>query len=143
MAGNANSGNKLNYSHGEAQTAKLIQRYKDDLAAGVFERASWPHFCAYLGYTEEEVREVIEQGKTRTSTYYNRSLDLRRMDTWIKGQMISGSGWSSANQSIAAMLLRQDNGNGTAYDSKETAKGPAKLTISFGGDDKRARRAAK
>lgn len=62
MAGNQDSGRVLAFKLSEKQLKTEITKYKQDLEAGLFERASWPHFCARLGYTEEEVGEVIKRG---------------------------------------------------------------------------------
>ena len=65
MAGNEKSGRNPTFHLSEAQLESKIEQYKLDLKNGVFARASWPHFAAYLDSTEAELSEVIEQGSKR------------------------------------------------------------------------------
>ena len=147
MAGNTNSGQKLAFTIPDKQLEDMIQQYKDLVASEVIARASWPNFCAFLGYTEKEVREVIYKGSENSNTagaYYKRAIMLKRMATWVRGQLSSGKGWNGQNQSRAIFLMKQDVGDGTRYsdqDAKQT--GPAVVNISFGGDDPRAKKAGK
>lgn len=62
MAGNEKSGRNPTFHLTEAELQAKIEQYKAELQAGVFARASWPHFAAYLDSTEAELAEVIEQG---------------------------------------------------------------------------------
>ena len=75
--------------------------------------------------------------------YYDRAVALKRMMTWVRGQLASGKGWTGQNQSRAIFLLKQDHGDGVRYtdaDAKQT--GPVEVKISFGGSDSRSKRAA-
>ena len=144
MPGNENSGAGIPFRVSERELDFAIKKYKLDLAAGEFPRASWPHFCATLGYTEGEVKECMERGDKRESAYYNRAVALKRMSTWIRGQMLSGSGWSGQNQTKAIFALKQDVGDGISYADKDTTTAiPAKINILFGGDDPRGKKAGK
>ena len=147
MAGTATSGNVLAFRISEKELDKLINQYKQDLNDGKFPRASWPHFCAYLGYTEKEVEEVIKRGEEVKGAYYERAVLLKRMMTWIRGEMLSGHGWSGQNQTKAIFALQQDHGDGIKYENNRNVKadlsGPATVNINFGGSDKRAKKAGK
>ena len=145
MAGNQSSGNVLAFRMSEKDLEKAIDKYKEDAEQGVFPRASWPHFCARLGYTEAEVSDVIRRGEeVKSGAYYERSVLLQRMLTWIRGEMLSGSGWSGQNQTKAIFALKQDHGDGIAYaDGNGKQSGPVELKISFGGNDARAKKAGK
>lgn len=144
MAGNEKSGRNPTFHLSEAELEKKIAQYKQDLKDGVFARASWPHFAAYLDSTEAELAEVIEQGAKRESAYHGRSKALKKMATWIRGQYMSAQGWNGQLTSRAIFALKQDIGDGvkwTDQDAKQT--GPVDVRISFGGDDPRAKKAAK
>lgn len=144
MAGNSGSGNVLAFKLSDKQLEEAIATYKADLEAEKFPRASWPHFCSILGYTEAEVQEVITRGDEVKGAYYERAQMLKRMITWIRGQMLSGAGWSGQNQTKAIFALKQDHGDGVRYsdqDAKQT--GPVEVKISFGGADPRAKKASK
>ena len=147
MAGNNNSGLKLAFTLPDKEVETLIQQYKEEVKREEIARASWAHFCAYLGYTEEEVAEVIAKGSEGSNTsgaYYKRAIMLKRMATWVRGQMASGKGWNGQNQSRAIFLLKQDVGDGVRYrDSDNKNQGPAKVNINFGGADPRAKQAGK
>lgn len=147
MAGNLNSGNTLAFRMSDKELEKRIEQYKQDLAEGNFPRASWPHFCASLGYSEKEVEDVIKRGEEVKGAYNDRAVMLKRMLTWIRGQMLSGSGWSGQNQTKAIFALQQDHGDGIKYENNRNVKadlnGPTNVTIAFGGNDKRAKKAGK
>jgi hypothetical protein len=144
VAGNQNSGRVLAFKLTDKQLQTAIDKYKADLEAEKFPRASWPHFCARLGYTEKEVEQVIAQGEELKGAYYERAVMLQRMLTWIRGEMLSGVGWSGQNQTKAIYALKQDNGDGIAYtDGKSKPSGPQEVRVVFGGGDARAKKASK
>ena len=144
MAGNQDSGRVLAFKLSEKQLETEIAKYKKDLEAGAFERASWPHFCARLGYTEEEVAEVIKRGLEVRGAYYERAVLLQRHLTWMRGEMLSGKGWGGQNQTKAIYALKQDYGDGIRYtDGNSKPTGPSRIKIQFGGSDKRAGKASK
>lgn len=148
MAGNQNSGQKLAFSIPDARLDEMIDEYKRRVDQEEIPRASWANFCAYLGYTEKEVAEVVAKGSEDSNTagaYYKRAIALKRMMTWVRGQLSSGKGWNGQNQSRAIFLMKQDHGDGVRYSDQDAkaANGPAKVVINFGGDDPRAKRASK
>ena len=144
MAGNGNSGRNPTFHLSEKELGQKITQYKVDLENGKFARASWPHFAAYLDSTEAELAEVIKQGESKSSAYWGRGEMLKKMLTWVRGQMMSAQGWNGQLTSRAIFALKQDHGDGvkwTDQDAKQT--GPVEVRISFGGDDPRAKQAAK
>ena len=144
MAGNGSSGNVLAFRMSEKELTQAIAQYKKDLEDGKFPRASWPHFCARLGYTEKEVEEVIRRGEEVKGAYYDRAVMLKRHLTWIRGEMLSGQGWAAQNQTKAIFALKQDHGDGIRYEDKDTkGSGNIKIQVGFGGSDPRAKRASK
>jgi hypothetical protein len=144
VAGNQDSGRVLAFKLTEKQLQNAIKAYKADLEAGAFERASWPHFCARLGYTEEEVGEVIKRGLEVRGAYYDRAILLQRHLTWMRGEMLSGKGWGGQNQTKAIYALKQDYGDGVWYrDGQSKPSGPNRIKIQFGGGDPRGKKASK
>lgn len=144
MAGNANSGRLPTFHLPEKDLAGMIDQYKQDLKDGKFARASWPHFAAYLDSTEEELAEVIKFADNATSAYNGRGKMLKKMATWVRGQYMSAQGWNGQLTSRAIFALKQDIGDGVKWtDTDNKQNGPVEVKISFGGDDKRAKEAAK
>ena len=143
MAGNTDSGRVLAFKMSERELDEAIQEYKSKVDDEEIIRASWANFCAYLGYTEEEVAEVISRGMEVKGAYYDRAVALKRMMTWVRGQLASGKGWTGQNQSRAIFLLKQDHGDGVRYtDADARQTGPVEVKINFGGSDPRSKRAA-
>lgn len=144
MPGNQDSGRVLAFKLSEKQLEGKIDEYKEKVNTEQIPRASWANFCAFLGYTEAEVAEVITRGDEFKGAYYDRSVLLKRMMTWVRGQLSSGKGWNGQNQSRAIFLMKQDHGDGVRYsdvDAKQS--GPVEVKISFGGTDPRAKKACK
>lgn len=142
MAGNANSGRKPNFHLSDKELADKIHRYKEDLENGCFARASWPHFAAYLDSTEAELADVMREGAA-SAAYKGRGEMLKKMLCWVRGQMMSASGWNGQLTSRAIFALKQDHGDGVKWTDQEAKTGPVEVKISFGGGDPRAGKAAK
>lgn len=147
MAGNQNSGQKLVFTIPDQELDRLISVYKEKVESEEIPRASWANFCAFLGYTEQEVAEVVAKGNADSNpagAYYKRAIALKRMMTWVRGQLSSGKGWNGQNQSRAIFLMKQDHGDGVRYSDQDAkSNGPAQVKIVFGGDDPRAKKAGK
>ena len=144
MAGNEKSGRNPTFHLSEKELESKIAQYKAELEEGKFARASWPHFAAYLDSTEQELADVIKQGTTPSSADKGRGEMLKKMLTWVRGQMMSAQGWNGQLTSRAIFALKQDHGDGvkwTDQESKQTR--PVEVRISFGGNDPRAKDAAK
>lgn len=77
MAGNSNSGNVLAFKLSEKELETKLNTYKTAVESGEIPRASWANLCAYLGYTETEVGEVIARDQVN-SAYYSRAVALKR-----------------------------------------------------------------
>lgn len=143
MAGNADSGRVLAFRLSEKELDQKIEEYKTRVDSEEIPRASWANFCSFLGYTEAEVAEVVSRGSEVKGAYYDRAVALKRMMTWVRGQLASGRGWNGQNQSRAIFLMKQDHGDGVRYsdiDAKQT--GPVEVKISFGGGDPRGKKAS-
>ena len=144
MAGNQDSGRVLAFRLSDKELEKRIYEYKAMVDAEQIPRASWANFCAYLGYTEAEVAEVVTRGEEVKGAYYERAVALKRMMTWVRGQLSSGKGWNGQNQSRAIFLMKQDHGDGVRYSDQDAkGNGPVEVKVSFGGNDPRAKKAGK
>ena len=144
MAGNENSGRLPTFHLTERQLEQQIEQYKQDLKAGVFARASWPHFASYLDSTEAELEEIIKFAENKTSAYCGRGKLLKKMATWMRGQYMSAPGWNGQLTSRAIFALKQDIGDGVKWSDQDAKQsGPVEVKISFGGDDPRAKKASK
>ena len=144
MAGNQDSGRVLAFRLSDKELETRIYEYKSMVDAEQIPRASWANFCAYLGYTEAEVAEVVTRGEEVKGAYYDRAVMLKRMMTWVRGQLSSGKGWNGQNQSRAIFLMKQDHGDGVRYSDQDAkGNGPVEVKVSFGGNDPRAKKAGK
>ena len=143
MAGNANSGRNPTFPHSEDKLDKLIKAYKEGVESGEIPRASWPHFVSMLDCTETEVAEVMALDDP-SSAYRNRARALKRMATWIRGQMMSAPAWNGQMTARAIFALKQDVGDGVRWTDQDNGKGgPIEIKVSFGGSDPRAKQASK
>ena len=144
MAGNQDSGRVLAFKLSDKELDQKIEEYKGLVNAEEIPRASWANFCAFLGYTEAEVAEVVTRGIEVKGAYYERAVSLKRMMTWVRGQLSSGKGWNGQNQSRAIFLMKQDHGDGVRYTDQDAKNnGPVEVKISFGGNDPRSKKAGK
>ena len=145
MAGNENSGRLPNFHLSEKELAEKFELYRKDLENGKIARASVLHFCFYIGMTEDRLKTFIQEySEDPKSAYYRRAWQLRGYLQFFRGELCSAKAWDGQQSSKAAMLLGQDYGDGIVYKSKEAKQnGPVEVKISFGGDDKRAKEAAK
>ena len=144
MAGNDKSGRKPNFALSEAELQNRIEKYKEDVKNGVIVRASWPHFCATLDCTEADLAEIMAIDEKGQSAYIGRGRMLKKMLTWVRGQMLSSGGWNGQMTARAIFALKQDHGDGVVYRDKDTGGGgPVEVKVTFGGDDPRAKNAAK
>ena len=142
----ANELKKPKFSMTEEQLAAAIKQYKDDVASGAIARASWPHFCATLDYTEKDLADVIEFDRVIEKSAYNgRALLLKKMLTWCRGQMLSAPGWNGQMTTRAIFCLKQDYGDEVVYRDRDNGgeKGTIDVRVSFGGGDKRGDKAGK
>ncbi len=142
LAGNDNSGRNVQFSFTENALDKHIKQYKNDVENGTIVRASWPHFCATLDCTEQEIAEVMALAESNTSAYKGRGKLLKKMATWMRGQMMSSAGWNGQMTARAIFALKQDMGDGVKWTDRETAGGgPSTINVLFGGDDSRGKKA--
>ena len=81
MAGNEKSGNVIAFRMSEIQLAKAIEQFRSEYGDGSKGMVTWPRFCAFLGYSVEEVRECYIRGKDGKNAYNGRADLLERFQT--------------------------------------------------------------
>ena len=145
MAGNGNSGRNPTFHLSEKQLAEKFEEYRKDLDSGKFARGSVPHFCFYIGTTEDRLREFIrEYSEKPESAYYRRAWQLRGYLQFFRGELCSAKSWDGQQSSKAQTLLDQDFGDGITYKTKgDKQGGKVEVVIKFGNGDDRAKDAAK
>ena len=81
MAGNVNSGNVIAFRMSEQELKKAIDKFRKEVQDGSSGMVTWPRFCAYLGYSVEEVRECYKRGREQRNAYNGRADLLERFQT--------------------------------------------------------------
>ena len=81
MAGNVNSGNVIAFRMSESELKKAIDSFRDQFADGSKGMVTWPRFCAFLGYSVEEVTECYKRGREQKNAYNGRADLLERFQT--------------------------------------------------------------
>lgn len=145
MAGNQQSGRVLAFRMGEKELVRKIEEYKQKTENGEIELPAWPSFCAFLGYTEDDVDEVMENGFSVRGAYYERAVALKNAAQWCQAQLTSNPNWGGRNAAKAIFLLKQGLGRMRKYTDYDKKNGnePIEVKISFGGPDPRAKKASK
>lgn len=81
MAGNEKSGNVIAFRMTEQQLKKSIADFRYEYGDGSHGMVTWPRFCAFLGYSIEEVRECYLRGRDGKNAYNGRAELLERFQT--------------------------------------------------------------
>lgn len=81
MAGNEKSGNVIAFRMTEQQLKKSIDDFRYEYGDGSHGMVTWPRFCAFLGYSIEEVRECYLRGRDGKNAYNGRADLLERFQT--------------------------------------------------------------
>lgn len=144
VAGNGNSGNTLAFKMSEKELEQKIREYNERVESGEFFAACWPHFRNFLGYLQEDLDAVVEQGMSVKGAYYTRALMLRKMGETCEMYLSTLPYWRD-NKSIAKVHLLQGHGWTRKYtdSGKDTNTGPIEIKVAFGGSDPRGKKAAK
>lgn len=144
MAGNKRSGRDVIFPYSEEQLEGKFTQYLEDLKNGEFARASVPHFCFYIGITEDVLRGFVrDYSEKPESAYYRRALQCKGYLQFFRGQLFSSSDWSGQLSSRAQMLLEQDFGDGIVYKAKDKTPPKTEMLIRFAEGDARAELAGK
>lgn len=135
--------NKIAFAMKEAELTDKIQEYKDGVKNGSIERPCVPDFFAFIGYTPDEMRELLGYLDRVESAYYSRAYAVKRMISWCNAAMFTAPGWSK--QLVTTIFLsKQDWGDGNTYkDQDKSAKSGQRVKIDFGAGDPRGKTAGK
>ena len=68
---------------------------------------------------------------------------LRGVLQFIRGEIFSSKAWTGQQAQLAKLHGAKDFGDGIVYKEKDGTAGPAEVRILFGGQDERAKEAAK
>lgn len=129
MAGNKNSGNAIPFRLSEAQLMKKIDEFRDAYADGSKGMVTWSLFCAFLGYSEEQVRECYLRGKEKENAYTGRADMLEKFYTECRALTCTTS---TKQQALAKSVLAI---NHLAPPGADNA--PPEVRVLFGGGDDR------
>lgn len=116
----------------ESELLRKIDSFRQEYGTGKHGMVTWERFCAYLGYSVEEVRECYQRGKMRGSAYQGRSKALGKMHTEVAAMMAEtcGSKLALCNKLMVRDMLAVP---------PEDEDGSKVYSISFGGGDSRAK----
>ena len=134
MAGNEKSGNVIAFRMTESELKQKIEDFREQFGKGQQGMVTWDRFCAFLGYSAEEVKECYQRGLEKGSAYGGRSKLLERFLTECRAMMVATCDTAAKlNKLVDADPLRD----------KEQQSNEKVYRIEFGNGDKRAEEARK
>lgn len=133
MAGNEKSGNVIAFRMTESELARKIDEFRREYGDGSRGMVTWERFCAFLGYSLEEVKECYQRGKERGSAYSGRSRLLEKFYTEVQAMMFETCG---QNRALAGKLADRD-----LLRDKDKRNNEKAFRVEFGDGDKRAEQA--
>lgn len=134
MAGNEKSGNVIPFRMTESELKDKIEQFRNEYGDGSKGMVTWDRFCAFLGYSTEEVKECYQKGLTKGSAYSGRSKLLEKFLTECRAMMVETCDTAAKlNKLIDVDPLRDVE----VQDNKKI------FEIRFGGGDKRVEQARK
>ena len=145
MAGNENSGGIIRFKLSEKKFEEKINAYKNGTADGTIPAPCPSDWYVFIDQDLESMRELMRYRANKESAYYNRAWMAKRMLDWCRNQLNVHPFWSTSGAKIKAMmLLKQDWGDGEQYREQDAkSSGPSTVKVVFGGNDPRAKKAAK
>lgn len=129
MAGNKNSGKSIPFRLSEEQLEQKIKQFREEYGNGQHGMVSWPLFCDFIGYSEQDVRECYLHGIGAENAYSGRAKLLEGLRTAIKGMTMQTC---NKQQQLATREVQTDY---FAIPGQENA--PPEVRVLFGGDDGR------
>lgn len=129
MAGNANSGKAIPFDMKEEVLREHIDKFRREYGDGSKGMVTWPRFCAFLGFSVEEVRGCYVRGKESYNAYSGRADLLGKFHTECKA-LAAETG--DKKQQLARDEIKMDY---LAIPGAEDA--PPEIRILFGGGDDR------
>lgn len=135
LAGNEKSGNVIPFRMKESELEQRIQDFRTTYGDGQQGMVTWERFCAFLGYSLEEVKECYQRGREPGSAYSGRSKLIEKFYTECQAMMIETCG---QNRALAGKLAERD-----LIRDKDKQNNERTFLILFGDGDKRAEQARK
>lgn len=135
MAGNEKSGNVIPFRMPESELEQKIEIFRQMYGDGSRGMVTWERFCAFLGYSLEEVKECYQRGRERGSAYSGRSKLIEKFYTEVQAMMIETCG---QNRALAGKLAERD-----LIRDKDKQDNSKVFYIEFGNGDKRSEQARK
>ena len=133
MAGNEKSGNVIAFRMTESELEKKIQAFRDQYGDGSNGMVTWERFCAFLGYSVEEVKECYQRGREKGSAYSGRSKLIEKFYTECQALMLETCG---QNRALAGKLAERD-----LLRDKDKQNSEKTFRIEFGNGDPRTEKA--
>ena len=133
MAGNEKSGNVIAFRMSESELEKKIQLFRELYGDGSNGMVTWERFCAFLGYSVEEVKECYQRGRERGSAYSGRSKLIEKFYTECQALMLETCG---QNRALAGKLAERD-----LLRDKDKQNSEKTFRIEFGNGEPRAEKA--
>ena len=134
MAGNEKSGNVIAFRMTESELKQRIEDFRKEYGQGQHGMVTWDRFCAFLGYSAEEVKECYQKGLAKGSAYGGRSKLLEKFLTECKAMMVETCDTAAKlNKLIDVNPLKDEE----AQDNRKVYE------FRFGNGDKRSEQARK
>lgn len=133
MAGNEKSGNVIAFRMYESELERRIDSFREEYGNGDKGMVTWERFCAFLGYSVEEVKECYQRGREKGSAYSGRSKLIEKFYTECQALMLETCG---QNRALAGKLAERD-----LLRDKDKQNSEKTFRIEFGGGDPRAEKA--
>ena len=133
MAGNEKSGNVIAFRMSENDLSRAIDAFRDKYSDGSQGMVTWERFCAFLGYSIEEVKECYQRGREKGSAYSGRSKLIEKFYTECQALMLETCG---QNRALAGKLAERD-----LIRDKDKQNNEKTFLILFGNGDPRAEKA--
>lgn len=146
---------------GYDELVQACEKYRENVLNGVrgFSLPSFEHFCGWIYESAADVKKFAmeteqkqteqesetRKGKKRERKDAERGAEIqkaeaareavRRLDTFIRGQLTSNPIWGGAQNNKAMFLLKQNN-TGYYLQDKQTVEnaGDISIKVSFGGN---------
>ena len=134
MAGNEKSGNVIAFRMTESELVQKIEQFRKEYGEGEKGMVTWDRFCAFLGYSAEEVKECYQKGLVKGSAYSGRSKLLERFLTECRAMMVATCDTAAKLNKLVDVDPLRD---------KEQQGNEKVFRIEFGNGDKRAEDARK
>lgn len=134
MAGNEKSGNVIAFRMTENELKAKIEAFRVEFGSGQRGMVTWERFCAFLGYSAEEVKECYQKGLSKGSAYSGRSKLLEKFLTECRAMMVETCDTAAKLNKLVDVDPLRD---------KEAQSNEKVFRFEFGGGDKRAEDARK